>query len=208
MSVFLRGRRWGPGGSERGRLSALMGMTALLLGGAERSTPEARRGHAFWRAGVDGESADQAIVALPNEASSGSVPWVFGKHKSKGGPSEGPPATGECLSFRLEGQIVRVVGTCVELKGRTVLFAVLLAQLRAVVGPDQIAEVFEQLDDGESLLWGPVSGNGEGDCQEQAGRGRAHDLISVVWPDSAAVSGRRWLWLFDCGGTSLVGLMA
>ena len=187
-----------------------MGMTALLLGGDERSTPEARRGHAFWRAGVDGESADQAIIALPNEASSrGGRALVFGlKHKSKGGPSEGPPATGECLSFRLEGQIVRVVGTCVELKGRTVLFAVLLAQLRAVVGPDQIAEVFEQLDDGESLLWGPVSGNGEGDCQEQAGRGRAHDLISVVWLDSAAVLARRWLWLFDCGGTSLVGRMA
>jgi hypothetical protein len=40
---------------------------------------------------------------------------------------EGPPATGECVSFRLEGQIVRVVGSCVELKGTTGLFAVFLA---------------------------------------------------------------------------------
>jgi hypothetical protein len=80
----------GAGGSERGRLSALMGMTALLLGGAERSTPEARRGHAFWRAGVDGESADQAIVALPNEASSGSVPWCSGSTKAKGARARGP----------------------------------------------------------------------------------------------------------------------
>jgi hypothetical protein len=52
--------------------------------------------------------------------------------------------------FRLEGQIVRVVGTSVELRERTVLFAVLLAQLCAVVRPNQVAEVFEQLDDGES----------------------------------------------------------
>ena len=58
------------------------------------------------------------------------------------------------------------------------MFAVFLAQLRAIVGPDQVAEVFEQLDDSESLLRRPVSGNGEGDCQEQLGRGRAHDLES------------------------------
>jgi hypothetical protein len=69
-----------------------MGMTALLLGRAERSTPEARRGHAFWRAGVDGESADQVIIALPNEASSrGGRALVFGlKHKSKGARARGP----------------------------------------------------------------------------------------------------------------------
>jgi hypothetical protein len=66
----------GEAGAKRGRLFALMGMAALLLGGAERSTPEARRGHAFWRAGVEGESADQArIVFAHDEAPSrGALP--------------------------------------------------------------------------------------------------------------------------------------
>jgi len=80
---------------------------------------------------------------------------------------------------RLERPIVGIVGRCVELKG-TVLLAVLLVQLRAVVRPDQAAEVFQQLDDGKSLLRRPVSGNGEGNCQERSGRGRAHDLVSVL----------------------------
>jgi hypothetical protein len=68
----------GEAGAKRGRLFALMGMAALLLvlGGAERSPPEARRGHAFWRAGVEGESADQArIVFAHDEAPSrGALP--------------------------------------------------------------------------------------------------------------------------------------
>jgi hypothetical protein len=29
------------------------------------------------------------------------------------------------------------------------------------------------------LLRRPVSGNGEGDCQEQSGRGCAHDFVSI-----------------------------
>ena len=83
----------GLGGWERGRLSALMGMTAPLLGRAERSTPEARRGHAVWRAGVDGESADQAIMVLPTmrRPCEGAVRGVGRKRKSKGGPKRGPP---------------------------------------------------------------------------------------------------------------------
>src|ERR1700758_3505628 len=42
-----------------------------LLGRAERSTPEARRG-APWARGVDGESADRAIMAMPMNAPRGS----------------------------------------------------------------------------------------------------------------------------------------
>jgi hypothetical protein len=42
------------------------------------------------------------------------------------------------------------------------LLAVLLEQLRAVVRPDQVAEVFKQLNDGKSLLRRPVSGMAKG----------------------------------------------
>src|SRR5258708_3803649 len=48
-------------------------------------------------------------------------------------------------------------------------------QLHIVVAPDQLPEFIEQLDDGEGLLRRPVSGNAEGDGQEQAGGGRFHD---------------------------------
>jgi hypothetical protein len=42
----------------------------------------------------------------------------------------------------------------------------------AIMAPDQVAEVFEQLDDGESLLRGPVSGNGEGESGVSGSRAR------------------------------------
>ena len=51
--------------------------------------------------------------------------------------------------------------------GLHVLFANLVDQLHAVVRPDQLAEIIEQLDDGESLLWGPVGGDGEGNGEER-----------------------------------------
>jgi hypothetical protein len=84
----------------------------------------------------------------------------------------------EASPGRSEGQIVR---SGVELGRMTALFAVLVTQLRTVVGPDQVAEVFKELDDGEGLLRRPICGNGEGDCQEQSGRGWAHELVSVVY---------------------------
>jgi hypothetical protein len=84
-------------------------------------------------------------------------------------------------AWSLERQIVRIVGGCVEPKGTAGLFATLFAQLRAIVGPDQVAEVFEQFDNRESLLRRPIRGNGEGDCQEQPSRGWwAHDWSPVV----------------------------
>lgn len=71
-----------------------MGMTALLLGRAERSTPEARRGHAVWRAGVDGESASRAIIAIAHDGVlRGATPtgpcrdWIA---NAAGGPERGP----------------------------------------------------------------------------------------------------------------------
>ena len=82
----------------------------------------------------------------------------------------------------LERPIVGIVGRCAGLKGigrLAVQLAVLPVQLRGVVRPDQVAEVFKQLDHGKRLLRRPVSGNGEGDCQEQSGRGRAHDFVSI-----------------------------
>jgi hypothetical protein len=64
----------------------------------------------------------------------------------------------EASPGRSEGQIVRSGG---ELGRMTALFAVLVTQLRTVVGPDQVAEVFKELDDGEGLLRRPICGNGE-----------------------------------------------
>jgi hypothetical protein len=55
--------------SER-RLFPLMGMTALLLGRAERSPPKAPEGHAVWRAGVDGERARRAIIVVAHDGAS------------------------------------------------------------------------------------------------------------------------------------------
>ena len=69
----------------------------------------------------------------------------------------------------LERPIVGIVGRCAGLKGigrLAVQLAILPVQLRGVVRPDQVAEVFKQLDHGKRLLRRPVSGNGEGDCQE------------------------------------------
>ena len=80
---------------------------------------------------------------------------------------------------RSEGQI-RIVWSGVEPGRTTALLAVLVTLLRTVVGPDQVAAVFKEFDDGEGLLRRPISGNGEGDCQEQSGRGWAHELVSVV----------------------------
>jgi hypothetical protein len=67
-----------------------------------------------------------------------------------------------------ERRIVRIVGGGVAWKGTTVWFAIFVAQVRTVMGPDQVAEILEQFDHRESLLGRPVSGNGEGDCQEQS----------------------------------------
>jgi hypothetical protein len=50
-----------------------------------------------------------------------------------------------------------------------------IEQLHIVVAPDHFAEFIEQFDDGEGLLRRPVSGNAEGDGQEQAGGGRFRD---------------------------------
>ena len=97
----------------------------------------------------------------------------------RGDPNGAPAHVLMEQADRLERPIVGIVGRCVDVKGAGLL-AVLLVQLRAVVRPDQVTEVFEQLDDGKSLLRRPVSGNGEGNCQERSGRGRAHDLVSVV----------------------------
>ena len=82
----------------------------------------------------------------------------------------------------LERPIVGIVGRCAGFKGigrLAVQLAILPVQLRGVVRPDQVAEVFKQLDHGKRLLRRPVSGNGEGDCQEQSGRGRARDFVSI-----------------------------
>src|SRR5258708_3142772 len=62
-------------------------------------------------------------------------------------------------------------------------------QLHIVVAPDQLPEFIEQLDDGEGLLRRPVSGNAEGDGQEQAGGGRFHD--GAPWCMGAARPRRR-----------------
>ena len=43
------------------------GMTVLLLGRAERSTPEAEGGTPFGVPGVDGESASRAIIVVAHE---------------------------------------------------------------------------------------------------------------------------------------------
>src|SRR5262249_23295022 len=59
--------------------------------------------------------------------------------------------------------------------GGPVLFANFIDQLHAVVGPDQLSEIVEQLDDGEGLLRRPISGDGEGDG-ESACRGWGHGL--------------------------------
>jgi hypothetical protein len=56
LSYFLSKRRYFRAGS------CIHVATALLLGRAERSTPEARRGHAVWRAGIDGERARRATI--------------------------------------------------------------------------------------------------------------------------------------------------
>src|SRR5260370_18986406 len=61
--------------------------------------------------------------------------------------------------------------------------------MHIVVAPDQLAEFIEQLDDGEGLLRRPVSGNAEGDGQEQAGGGRFHD--GAPWCMGAARPRRR-----------------
>src|SRR5258708_8734476 len=53
---------------------------------------------------------------------------------------------------------------------RLPIVADLVKQLRTVVIPDQLAQVIEQLDDGESLFRRPISRNGEGPCQELASR--------------------------------------
>jgi hypothetical protein len=72
---------------------------------------------------------------------------------------------------------IGIVGRCgpaAEGKGigaLAVQLAVLLLQLGGVVRPDLVAEVFKQIDHGKRLLRRPVSGNGEGDCQKQSGRG-------------------------------------
>ena len=44
-------------------------------------------------------------------------------------------------TWLLERQVVRIVRRCVELEGVTVLIAIFVAQLRAVVRPDLLAEV-------------------------------------------------------------------
>jgi hypothetical protein len=59
---------------------------------------------------------------------------------------------------------------------RLPIVADLVKQLRAVVIPDQLAQVIEQLDDGESLFRRLIGRNGEGHCQDLAGRGRFHDV--------------------------------
>lgn len=56
-----------------------------------------------------------------------------------------------------------------RLIGWGILYARLLEQLGAVMIPDHFPEFVEEFEDCESLFWGPVSGKGEGDCEERAG---------------------------------------
>jgi len=79
---------------------------------------------------------------------------------------------------RLERRVVvSVFGRCVKPRETTVLFAVLVTELIAVMGPDQVTKILQQLDGGKSLLGCPIGGNREGDCQKQSGGGRAHNLV-------------------------------
>jgi len=70
--------------------------------------------------------------------------------EQNGGPSCGPTVTGEdrvSQNGGSSGGLAGLIG-CARLP----IVADLVEQLRAVVSPDQLAEVIEQLDDGESLL--------------------------------------------------------
>src|SRR6266853_6493943 len=82
-------------------------------------------------------------------------------------------------------------------------------QLHIVVAPDQLPEFIEQFDDGEGLLRRPVSGNAEGDGQEQAGGGRFHEGLRGAWVrlghGDGAVAPIKVSWrccggLLGCGG--------
>ena len=75
-------------------LLRILGMAGQLLGRAEQSTPEARKGRALAR-GVDGERACRAIIAVPMNAlryasEAGCVPRRFDSPWSKG-PCNPPP---------------------------------------------------------------------------------------------------------------------
>ena len=50
-----------------------------------------------------------------------------------------------------------------------VLSASLFEQLRPVMTCDHFPKFVEEFEDGESLLWGPVSRNGEGDREDRTG---------------------------------------
>ena len=50
-----------------------------------------------------------------------------------------------------------------------ILLPELVDHLEAIVGPDQLAQIIEQLDDGKSLLRRPVGGDGERDGEQRSG---------------------------------------
>ena len=99
-----------------------MGMNSPLLGRAERSTPEARRGHAVWRAGVDGESASRAIIVVAHDEASCEGLRRPGLIETESQTQRGDPNGASAhvlmeMEGGLERPIVGIVERCVDLKG-------------------------------------------------------------------------------------------
>jgi hypothetical protein len=86
----------------------------------------------------------------------------------KGTPRGGPWLGVEVLERWLEEWIV-AVWTRSRLISWGVLSASHFEQLHMVVICDHFPQFAEEFEDGESLLWGPVSRNGEGDREERTG---------------------------------------
>ena len=66
--------------------------------------------------------------------------------------------------------------------GWAVLFAVLVEQLDAVVGPDVISEVIKQFEYREGLLRRPIGRDLEGDGERQA-----FEILVMTWPCGVVV---------------------